>query len=69
MLGVVKFCASRESGGAGLGGWGGDGSVHNIYMLHVIANIGRLHLSACVHCILGSEDFWEFGLVIFIEGS
>lgn len=34
-----------------------SGTVHNIYVLHVIANIGRLHLSACVRCILGSEDF------------
>lgn len=24
---VVKFCAGREGGGAGLGGWGGDGLV------------------------------------------
>lgn len=39
-------------------GW--YGSVHNIYMLHVIANIGRLHLSACVRCIFGTEDLWEF---------
>lgn len=57
---VVKFCTGREGDGAGLGGWGGGGLVHNIGMLHVIANIGRLHLSACVRYILGSEDLWEF---------
>jgi hypothetical protein len=42
-------------------------AVHNIYILHVIANIGRLHLSACVY--RSFRELGSAGLFIFGEGE